>query len=78
MCLNMSGRQGKSEQQLSIKTLLLLYPNMLWHSGTYQKLALQFSTDMFEKAFGKLRQGSGGSDFIIAHQFTENIRIKQP
>ena len=38
MCLNMSGRQGKQEHQLSVKTLLLLYPNMLWHSGTYQNL----------------------------------------
>ena len=32
---------------------------------------------MLEKAFGKLKQGSGGSYFITAQQDTENFRIKQ-
>ena len=37
----------------------------------------EFSTDRLEKAFGKLRQGSGGAYFITAQQVTEKIRIKQ-
>ena len=37
----------------------------------------KFSTDMIEKAFGNLRQGSGGSYFINAQQVPEKLRIKQ-
>ena len=41
----------------------------------------EFPTDVFEKAFGKLRQGSEGSYFVFYHitaqQFTEKLRIEQ-
>ena len=60
---------------------------MQWHSGAYKNLLLQedyeyvclgeFSTDVIEKAFGKLRQATGGSYFITAQQVTEKLRIKQ-
>ena len=36
-----------------------------------------FSTDPLEKAFSKLRQGSGGTYFINAQQVTEKLRIQK-
>ena len=35
----------------------------------------QLTTDPLEKAFGKLRQGSGGTYFVNAQQVTEKLRI---
>ena len=36
-----------------------------------------FQTDVLEKSFEKLIQGSGGSYFITAQQVREKLRIKQ-
>ena len=37
----------------------------------------QFSTDPFEKEFGKLHQGSAGTNFINVRQCIEKLYIKQ-
>ena len=37
----------------------------------------EFSTERLEKAFGKLRQGSGGAFFVTAQQAIEKLRINQ-
>ena len=37
----------------------------------------QFSTDPFEKEFGKLCQGSGGTYFVNVQQCIEKLHIKQ-
>ena len=87
MCLKMSGRQDKRERQLSKDTAVILFrtcnviveltKNLLLQED-YEYVCLgEFSTDVLVKAFGKLRQGSGGSYFITAQQVTEKIRIKQ-
>ena len=36
-----------------------------------------FTTDYLEKEFGKLRQGSGGTYFIIVQQIMEKVAIKE-
>ena len=36
-----------------------------------------FSTDPLERAFGKLRQGSGGTYFLSAQSVIEKIRIQR-
>ena len=36
-----------------------------------------FSTDFLERAFGKLRQGSGGTYFLSAQSVIEKIRIQR-
>ena len=36
-----------------------------------------FTTDYLEKEFGKLRQGSGGTYFIIVQQIMEKVAIKK-
>ena len=87
MCLNMSGRQGKRKKQLSKDTDVALFrtcngiveltKNLLLQED-YEYVCLgEFSTDVLEKPFGKLRQGSGGSYCITAQQVTEKLRIKQ-
>ena len=45
---------------------------------SYEYVCLaEFSTDRLEKAFGKLRQGSGGAFFVTTQQVTEKLRINQ-
>ena len=87
MCLSMSGRQGKRDKQLSKDTAVALFRTWCGIVELAKNLLLQedyeyvclgkFSTDMLEKAFGKLTQGSGGSYFITTQQVTEKLRIKQ-
>ena len=83
----MSGRQDKREKQHSKDTAVALFrtcngiveltKNLLLRED-YEYVCLgEFSTDMLEKASGKLRQGSGGSYFITAQQVTEKSHIKQ-
>ena len=87
MCLKMAGRQGKRDKQLSRDTaacihqtccgLVDLTRHLLEEEG-YKYVCLgEFSTDPLEKAFSKLRQGSGGSYFINAQQVSEKIRIQK-
>ena len=87
MCLNMSGRQGKREKQLSKNTAVALFRTCnfiveltknLLRQEDYEYVCLgEFSTDVLEKIFGKLRQGFGGSYFITVQQVTKKLRIKQ-
>ena len=87
MSFNMSGRLGKREKQLSKDTAFALFrtcndiveltKNLLLQEDYEYVCFGEFSTDVLEKAFGKLRQGSGGSYFITAQQVTEKLRIKQ-
>ena len=87
VCLNMSRRQGKREKQLSKDTVVALFrtcngivkltKNLLLKEDYEYVCLREFSTDVLEKAFGKLRQGSGGSYIITAQQITEKLRIKQ-
>ena len=51
--------------------------NSLLKSGFEFVLLNQFFTDPLEKAFGKLRQGCGGTYFINAQQIYEKITISK-
>ena len=55
---------------------LLVCQHLLATSHKYVLLG-QFSTDLLEKEFGKLHQGSGGTYFINVQQCTEKLHIKQ-
>ena len=46
-------------------------------SGNEYVMLEWFSTDPLERAFGKLRQGSGGTYFLSAQSVIEKIRIQQ-
>ena len=52
-----------------------LYQRFLATSHRYVLLG-QFSTDSLEKEFGKLRQGSGGTNFIDVQQCIKKLHIK--
>ena len=81
MCLKMAGRQGKRVRQLSKDTAVAMYTTCmglvelakhLIESRQFQYVCLgEFTTDPLEKAFGKLRQGSGGSYFTNAQQVSQ-------
>ena len=85
MALNMAGRQGNRKKQLSQNTataihhtcngIVCLYLHLLATSHKYVLLR-QFSTDPLEKEFGKLRQESGGTNFINVQQCIEKLHIK--
>ena len=85
MCLKMAGKQGKRDKQLSKDTAACIHQtcyglvNLTRHllqEEKYEYVCLgEFSTDPLEKAFSKLRQGSGGAYFINAQQVAEKFRI---
>ena len=86
MALNMADSQGNRKKQFSQNTataihhtcngIVSLYRHLLATSHKYVQLG-QFSTDKFEKEFGKLRQRSGGTYFINVQQCIEKLHIKQ-
>ena len=81
----MAGKQGKRVQQLSKDTALSIFNtcnglvNLSKHLLQEKKFDYvclgSFSTDPLEKAFSKLRQGSGGTYFINVQQVAEKISI---
>jgi len=87
MCENMGANNGKKR----IKTFTLMTSDAISHtlrglidltsfllevSKDHQFVMLgDFSTDPLEKAFGKLRQGSGGVYFISAQQAVQKMHI---
>ena len=81
MCFKMSGKQGKRNKQLSKDTAVSMHltcyglvdlAKHLLQEENYEYVCLgMFSTDPLEKAFSKLRKGSGGTYFINAQQVTE-------
>ena len=86
MVLEMAGRQGKRQKQLTRDTaqavhhtsngLVSLCHHLLATSHDYVLLG-QFSTDPLEKEFSKLRQGSGGTYFINVQQIVEKTNINR-
>ena len=87
MCFKMSGKQGKRNKQLSKDTAVSMHHTCyglvdlakhLLQEENYEYVCLgMFSTDSLEKAFSKLRQGSGGTYFINVQQVTEKLRIQK-
>ena len=83
----MSGKQGKRNKQLSRDTAVSMHHTCcglvdltkhLLQVENYDYVCLgMFSIDPLEKAFSKLRQGSGGTYFINAQQVTEKLRIER-
>ena len=88
MCLNMAGRQVKRLRQLTNDTatamqrtcngLVELTRHILIEESFDYVCMAEFSTGKLEKAFSKLRQGSGGIYFIksqqvISYCFLENL-----
>ena len=87
MCCAMAGKQGNRVRQLSKDTARAIYitcmgivdlsKHLLDNMG-YKYVCLgEFTTDPLEKAFSKLRQGSGGTYFINAQQVLEKLRISK-
>ena len=87
MCLSMRGQQGKRVRQLSKDTadaihhtccgVVDLAKDLLTEEGFDYVCLGEMSTDRIEKAFGKLRQGSGGAYFINAQQVSEKLRLSK-
>ena len=87
MCLNMISTPRKREKQLTRDTALAVYQTCsglvdltryLLSKPEYEYVALgKFTSDKLEKAFGKLRQGSGGAYFITVQQILEKLNIKK-
>ena len=86
MALNMADSQGNHKKQLSQSTataihytcnrIVSLCQHLLATSHKYV-LHGQFSTNLLEKEFGKLHQGSGGTHFIKVQECVEKLHIKQ-
>ena len=83
--LNLQGQQGKRVKKLTRDTSLAIQHtcngiidliNFLLESSDYVLLG-KFTTDPIEKAFSKLRQGSGGTYFINVQQILEKVNIFQ-
>ena len=82
----MTEKQGKRQQQLTKDTaralshtcrgIVDLTKYLLSSTHSYVILS-QFSTDLLEKTFGKLRQGSGGTYFINVQQVLEKVKIQR-
>ena len=74
MCLGMIGTQGKREKQLSGYTAIAIHhtsygivesvQNLLVEESYEYVCLAEISIDRLEKAFGKLRQGSGRAFFL--------------
>ena len=87
MCLEMGGKQGHRVKQLSKDTAEAIHHTCcgiveltkdLLREEHFDYVCLgEFTTDRLEKAFGKLRQGSGGAYFVNVQQVTEKLRISQ-
>ncbi|XP_076437845.1 uncharacterized protein LOC143277020 [Babylonia areolata] len=87
MALEMSGKQGKRQKQLTRDTaravhhtcngLVSLCRQLLLSPAHDYILFGQFSTDPLEKEFSKLRQGSGGTYFINVQQIIEKTNINR-
>ena len=86
MALKMAGKQGKRFKQLTKDTGKAIYHTCygvvelcrFLLGTTHQYVILsKFSSDILEKEFGKLRQGSGGTYFITVQQILEKLVIKK-
>ena len=86
MCLNMISKPKKRVKQLTRDTALAIHQtsNGLIElaryllSTTHSYVALgKFTTDKLEKAFSKLRQGSGGTYFISVQQVLEKLNFQK-
>ena len=85
MCLKMASTQGKREKKLSKDTAVAIYHTSMALVDLAKHLLIderfdyvclaEFSTDKLEKAFGQMRQGSGGTFFKNAQQVEEKLRI---
>lgn len=82
---SLKGSHGQREKMLTADTATAIHHTCLGvvemathllKSNTYILLG-KFTTDPLEKAFGKLRQGSGGTYFINAQQILEKVNIMQ-
>ena len=86
MALQMAGKQGKRQKQLTRDTANAIYHTcnglvdlcrqLLSTSHQYVLLG-QFSSDPLEKEFSKLRQGSGGTYFINVQQVVEKSNMNR-
>jgi len=86
MCLAMKSKPKERVKQLTRDTALAAYQtshgmvdltrHLLNSSHEYVTLG-EYSTDKLEKAFSKLRQGSGGTYFITVQQILEKVNIKR-
>ena len=84
MCLKMISQPKKRVKQLTRDTALAIYQtcnglvelarHLLSTTHVYVLFG-KFSTDKLEKAYSKLRQGSGGTYFITAQQILEKLNI---
>ena len=86
MCLKMKSKPKQRVKQLTRDTALAIHQTcyglveLTQHllATSHQYVALgKFTTDPLEKAFGKLRQGSGGTYFISAQQVLEKLNIQK-
>ena len=84
MCLRMKSQPRHRQKQLTRDTALAAYQTCngmvelvrYLLSTSHQYVALgKFTTDKLEKAFSKLRQGSGGTYFITVQQILEKNNI---
>ena len=86
MCLAMKSRPKLRIKQLTRDTALAIHQTCYGLvdlaqdllASTHRYVALgKFTTDPLEKAFGKLRQGSGGTYFISVQQVLEKLNIQK-
>ena len=87
MAKSMAGKQGQRYKQFTRDTGNALHHtcfgivDLVHHLLTIKKFRYvplgKFTTDILEKFFGKLRQGSGGSYFITVQQIIEKVNIKR-
>ena len=80
---SLKGTQGKRQKQLTVDTASAIehtclgvveLTKYLLETNNYILLG-KFTTDPLEKAFGKLRQGSGGTYFINTQQVLEKVNL---
>ena len=86
MCLKMKSTSTKRVKQLTRDTALAIHQTCnglvelakFLLSTSHQYVALgKFTTDKLEKAYSKLRQGSGGTYFITVQQILEKLNIQK-
>ena len=86
MCLKMESKPKLRMKQLTRDTALAIHQTCYGLVELAQKLLAsthvyvalgKFTTDPLEKAFGKLRQESGGQYFISAQQVLEKLNIQK-
>ena len=86
MCLKMKSRPKQRVKQLTRDTALAIHQTcyglvelahyLLATTHTYVALG-KFTTDKLEKAYSKLRQGSGGTYFLNVQQILEKLNIQK-